>query len=146
MGIGDRLKEERERLGFSQTEFAAVAGASKNSQYNYEKGDRSPDADYLAAVAERGVDILYVVTGERKRQAAESISDGASEFLQVYEQVDPGDRQVLLRMASAFANAADSTGKNQHLRSSSRYPVIGCSTPTKKVGFFMEVQRRKEWL
>nr|WP_207198518.1 helix-turn-helix transcriptional regulator [Pseudomonas sp. TH34] len=111
VGIGDRLKEERERLGFSQTEFAAVAGASKNSQYNYEKGDRSPDADYLAAVAERGVDILYVVTGERKRQAAESISDGASEFLQVYEQVDPGDRQVLLRMASAFANAADSTGK-----------------------------------
>ena len=100
VGIGDRLKEERERLGFSQTEFAAVAGASKNSQYNYEKGDRSPDADYLAAVAERGVDILYVVTG-----------DGASEFLQVYEQVDPADRQVLLRMASAFANAADSTEK-----------------------------------
>ena len=53
MGIGERLKEERERLGFSQTEFAAVAGASKNSQYNYEKGERSPDAAYLAAVAEK---------------------------------------------------------------------------------------------
>lgn len=111
MGIGDRLKEERERLGFSQTEFAAVAGASKNSQYNYEKGDRSPDADYLAAIADRGVDVLYVVTGERTRQAADSISDDASAFLQVYEQVDDADRQVLLRMASAFANAADSAGK-----------------------------------
>lgn len=63
MGIGERLKEERERLGFSQTEFAAVAGASKNSQYNCEKGERCPDAAYLAAVAEKGVDILYVVTG-----------------------------------------------------------------------------------
>ena len=111
VGIGDRLKEERERLGFSQTEFAAVAGASKNSQYNYEKGDRSPDADYLAAIADRGVDILYVVTGERKRQAADSISDDASEFLEVYERINGDDRQVLLRMASAFAIAADSTGR-----------------------------------
>lgn len=111
MGIGDRLKEERERLGFSQTEFAAVAGASKNSQYNYEKGDRSPDADYLAAIAARGVDILYVVTGERKRQAADSISDDASEFLEVYERINGDDRQVLLRMASAFAIAADSTAR-----------------------------------
>lgn len=109
MGIGDRLKEERERLGFSQTEFSAVAGASKNSQYNYEKGDRSPDANYLAAVAEKGVDILYVVTGERKPQAADSIGAEALEFLKLYEDVGEADRQVLLRMASAFASVAGST-------------------------------------
>lgn len=111
MGIGDRLKEERERLGFSQTEFSAVAGASKNSQYNYEKGDRSPDANYLAAVADKGVDILYVVTGERKPQAADSIPAEALEFIGVYEQVTDADRQVLLRMASAFASVAAVNGK-----------------------------------
>lgn len=109
MGIGDRLKEERERLGFSQTEFSAVAGASKNSQYNYEKGDRSPDANYLAAVAEKGVDILYVVTGERKPQATDSIGGEAMELLKLYEAVGEADRQVLLRMASAFASVAVST-------------------------------------
>lgn len=38
VGIGERLKEERERIGLNQTELAAKAGASKNSQYNYEKG------------------------------------------------------------------------------------------------------------
>ena len=111
MGIGDRLKEERERLGFSQTEFSAVAGASKNSQYNYEKGERSPDANYLAAVADKGVDILYVVTGERKPKAADSISVEALEFIGVFEQVGDADRQVLLRMASAFASVATTTGK-----------------------------------
>lgn len=111
LNIGERLKEERVRLGFNQAEFAALAGVAKTSQFNYEKGERSPDADYLAAVSAQGVDILYVVTGERKRQAADSISDDASEFLQVYEQVDDADRQVLLRMASAFANAANSNGK-----------------------------------
>lgn len=106
MGIGDRLKEERERLGFNQTEFSAVAGASKNSQYNYEKGDRSPDANYLAAIAEKGVDILYVVTGERKPQAADSITADASELLKLFEHVGDADRQVLMRMASAFASVA----------------------------------------
>lgn len=111
MGIGDRLKEERERLGFSQTEFSAVAGASKNSQYNYEKGDRSPDANYLAAVAEKGVDILYVVTGVRKPQAADCIPAELLEFVGVYEQVTDADRQVLLRMASAFASVANTSGK-----------------------------------
>ncbi|MCU0211637.1 helix-turn-helix transcriptional regulator [Pseudomonas shahriarae] len=103
MGIGDRLKEERERLGFSQTEFAAVAGASKNSQYNYEKGERSPDAVYLAAVAGKGVDILYVVTGERKPRSTDSIGADASELLAAYQHVTEEDRQVLLRMALAFA-------------------------------------------
>jgi len=111
VGIGDRLKEERERLGFSQTEFSAVAGASKNSQYNYEKGDRSPDANYLAAVADKGVDILYVVTGERKPQAADSIPAEVLEFIGMYEQVTDADREVLMRMASAFASVAAASGK-----------------------------------
>lgn len=81
VGIGDRLKEERERLGFNQTEFAAKAGVSKNSQYNYEKGERSPDATCLAAIAENGVDILYVVTGEHKPVSADWISTDAASFL-----------------------------------------------------------------
>lgn len=111
MGIGDRLKEERERLGFNQTEFAAQAGASKNSQYNYEKGERSPDASYLAAVAEIGVDVLYVVTGERKPYSADSISNDVADFLTVYLLIEEPDRDVLRRMASAFAKAADPSWK-----------------------------------
>ncbi|WP_223569395.1 helix-turn-helix domain-containing protein [Pseudomonas sp. BF-R-26] len=106
MGIGERLKEERERLGFNQTEFAAKAGASKNSQYNYEKGERSPDANYLAAIAENGVDILYVVTGEHKPVSADWVSSDAASFLLFYRSVSELDRDVLLRMAAAFAKVA----------------------------------------
>ncbi|MDL5599337.1 helix-turn-helix transcriptional regulator [Bacillus subtilis] len=114
MGIGDRLKEERERLGLNQTEFAAKAGASKNSQYNYEKGERSPDATYLAAVSEQGVDVLYVVTGERKPTPAESINADAAKFLEFYQHVTDLDREVLLRMVSAFAKAASIDGKKEN--------------------------------
>ncbi len=65
MNLHERLKEERERLGHSQTAFAALAGASKHAQINWEKGAASPNAAALAAWADAGLDVLYVVTGQR---------------------------------------------------------------------------------
>lgn len=65
MNLGERLKEERERLGYNQTDFAALAGASKHSQINWEKGSAAPNATALNAWAAIGLDVLYVVTGVR---------------------------------------------------------------------------------
>lgn len=65
MNLQERLKAERERLGFNQTDFAAVVGASKHAQINWEKGAATPNAAALAAWAERGLDVLFVVTGQR---------------------------------------------------------------------------------
>lgn len=109
MTIGERLKEERSRLGLSQTDLGAAGGVGKTTQINYEKGSGSPDAKYLAAAAELGVDVLYVVTGERKPTAAGSISTEAAKFLEVYQHIGEPDREVLFRMASAFAKAASVT-------------------------------------
>ena len=64
--IGQRLKEEREKLGLSQIDIAETAGISRATQQNYEYDQRSPTADYLAKVAALGVDVQYVVTGERR--------------------------------------------------------------------------------
>lgn len=66
MAIHERLKEERLRLGLSQEEFANRAGVSKRAQANYEKGERSPQADYLVALDSAGVDTHYVLTGRRR--------------------------------------------------------------------------------
>lgn len=63
--LGDRLRAERERLGLSQQELADLCGVTMRSQRNYEKGERQPDAAYLAAMAAARIDMLYVVTGQR---------------------------------------------------------------------------------
>jgi phage repressor protein C with HTH and peptisase S24 domain len=63
--INDRLREERQRLGLSQEEFARLAGVSKRAQANYEKGERSPQVDYLEALKDAHVDTYYVLTGYR---------------------------------------------------------------------------------
>lgn len=66
MSIGERLKAERGRLGLNQADFAGVAGTTKKSQIGYEKDVVPPDAAYLAAVAAAGVDVQYVITGQRR--------------------------------------------------------------------------------
>lgn len=71
ISIGERLREIRTEMQLSQTEFAEIAaragvpGATRQSQANYEKGRQMPSAAYLAAIAEAGADVLYVVTGHR---------------------------------------------------------------------------------
>lgn len=67
--IGIRLKESRERLGKTQSEFAEIAadfgapGVTRQSQAKYEKGLATPSAAYLAGIAATGVDVLYILTG-----------------------------------------------------------------------------------
>ena len=68
--IGDRLKEERERLGLTQPAFAEIAGAKKRTLIDWEKGVSSPTAVQLSALAAEGVDVLYILTGQRSTTAA----------------------------------------------------------------------------
>ncbi len=63
--IGARLREERLYQGLSQDAFAKKLGVHRRSQGNYESGAREPDAAYLEAAFRSGVDVVYVLTGER---------------------------------------------------------------------------------
>lgn len=110
MGIGDRLKAERERLGFNQTDFAAQAGASKNTQYNYEKGERSPDAAYLVAIGAVGVDILYVLMGTRMPESADALSEDEAQMLEQYRSLPDQDKASVARLTTALAEMAGRTG------------------------------------
>lgn len=62
--IGDRLREERKRTALSQRAFAESGGVTEKTQVLYEKGERMPDANYLARIAAVGVDVLYILTGQ----------------------------------------------------------------------------------
>lgn len=73
--IGVRLREERERLGFSQQAFAEIGGASKRSQVEWEKGAQVPNAEFLAHIATRGADVTYIVTGVRAQSAKDIEAD-----------------------------------------------------------------------
>lgn len=105
-GVGERLREERERLGKNQTDFGVTAGVSRGTQKAYELGSSSPDVRYLSGLQELGVDVHYVLTGSRVDTNLNNLSEIESAVLGSMRQMSEADRNVLLRTASAFASAA----------------------------------------
>ena len=102
--MNDRLREERERLGLSQDEFAELGGVQRRSQGNYERGDRVPDAVYLAAIAAKGVDVLYVVTGLRTPSAApQALDEDTQAMVDIYRRLPVDDRAAVRRIANSAA-------------------------------------------
>lgn len=65
--FGERLRSERNRLLLTQDQMAEKAGVTKQTQGLYERDKRSPNAEYLLALAGLGLDVLYVLTGQRVR-------------------------------------------------------------------------------
>lgn len=68
--LGERLKAERERLGYTQPEFAELVGASKRTQIGWEQGRSAPDANALAAWSVEGLDVGFLLSGERANVAS----------------------------------------------------------------------------
>lgn len=98
--IGMRLKEERVRLSLTQKTFAAVGGVQANAQSKYEKGERSPNAIYLAQLAELGVDVLYVVTGRQTRM------EGENDLINALIKLPRRERRVITELVGCIARRA----------------------------------------
>ncbi|MDR5803432.1 helix-turn-helix transcriptional regulator [Caballeronia sp. LZ001] len=98
-----RLKEERERLGMSQQGIADACGVSLRSQQNYEKGERSPDAEYLAALTTVGADVIYVLTGKRPESSVSTLSPRAKALLDNYEHSSEEARRAMDQMGGVLA-------------------------------------------
>lgn len=65
MGISERFREERERLGLSQGTVAELLGASLNTINNWERGTSAASAESVARFGDHGADVLYILTGQR---------------------------------------------------------------------------------
>lgn len=106
MNIGLRLKEERERLGLSQTALALIGGVGKTTQIKYEKGSSNPDSAYLSAVSKEGVDILYVLEGQR-------LGTPDAQPLEIYDDRSaPIDVEQLVHIAVQLEVVAKEAGKS----------------------------------
>ena len=103
---GRRLKEERERLGFNQTDFAAIGGVGRKSQFNYEEDERRPDADYLAAIAAVGADVRYIITGNRDTPPPEVLSVDERYLLDRYRNSPHPLKEAALRVLLGEAPGA----------------------------------------
>lgn len=105
-GVGERLREERERLGKNQTDFGVTAGVSRGTQKAYELGSSSPDVHYLSGLQELGVDVHYVLTGFRVDTDVNNMSDTELTVLGHMREMSDADRATLAHLAFAMAQVS----------------------------------------
>ncbi|KVX81577.1 helix-turn-helix domain-containing protein [Burkholderia ubonensis] len=101
--FSERLKVERKRLRMNQTTFAVLGGITKDTQLNYEHGSRRPDSAYLEALAAHGVDIAYLLTGQRNESA---LSTDEEVLLAGYRALDAKGRAGVLGMIAGMTQHA----------------------------------------
>ena len=102
--FGNRLKEERKRLGLNQSEIAEHGGVSLQAQFRYEKGERMPDAAYLAGIAKAGADIQYIITGIRAGQA-EPLTQEEAALLENFRDLSETGKKAVKATTDALSQA-----------------------------------------
>jgi len=119
-----RLKEERQRLGLSQTALARTLGVTKWTVINYERtgGRGTPiPADLLSACARLGMDVQYILTGVASanlqrvaeeagtykvdRKETGSLSSGEQKLLEKYRRLNPRQRTHAQAVVDALTSA-----------------------------------------
>ncbi|SDG56269.1 helix-turn-helix domain-containing protein [Propionivibrio dicarboxylicus] len=134
-GFGRRLREERERLGFTQAQFAEAAGVQRLAQGQYESESRSPTVRFLSAIGNSGIDLNYVLFGRKSPPAAEeqrSLEKRVFELVEKYAQGQPDGRlgaearYAMFEFLRAYLSTADANASEtldpaeliaKHLRS-----------------------------
>jgi transcriptional regulator with XRE-family HTH domain len=104
--VGERLREERERLGLNQTDFGVLLGVSRGTQKNYELGASSLDLRYVTALEERGVDAAYVLTGRRSTPLGQLFSASEEELINQFRIISDDDQKAIRRFLEAMADDA----------------------------------------
>ncbi|UVK81487.1 helix-turn-helix domain-containing protein [Pseudomonas sichuanensis] len=107
-GFGPRLREERERLGLTQRVFGDVGGVEPNAQGKYESGERTPRMDYLAAVAAKGVDALYVLTGVPTPEPLDCLTADEDRLLGAFRRLPQADQAAVWHLLHRLAGEATS--------------------------------------
>ena len=108
--VGNRLQQERKRIGLNQDDFAQKVGVAKRTLAGYEGGTGDVGATVLALAAELGVDVLYIVTGARTPQHDGSITPEEIQVIEQYRLLPEQDRASVARLTTALAEMSGRYG------------------------------------
>lgn len=120
---GTRIKFLRQQASLTQAEFAKIAKVSPRAQFNYEKGESTPDLNYLQNLASNDFDVVYILTGEFHQ---ENMSDLEHLLLLEFRKADNAKKAAI--MAVSKSSEADL----KTINSAEKKPVNSLKEP--KVG------------
>lgn len=101
--IGSRMKVERQRLRVSFQHAAYEGGVKRYVLSAWENGIGQPSVQYLAALAEHGADIHFIVTGQSYPRSAwgEQFIDEATARRAFWQLLPQARRRLVLELLAA---------------------------------------------
>lgn len=114
MTLGDRLRSERARLGFSQEQLASLGGVRANAQGQYEHNARIPRADYLIQLSALGMDVRYILLGASTTDGRQYLPQDEATFIQSLGVLHAVDRRAIRRVVTTMARAPAYDGLDGH--------------------------------
>lgn len=100
--LGSRIKSERLRIGMQQIDFAEACDVSRGGLLKWEKNESAPNAQALAAMARLGVDVLYVVTGQRQGATEATLAPEEKALLAAWRESGEKGRAALTAVAEVL--------------------------------------------
>ena len=110
--FGNRLKEQRKKMGLTQADAAQKAGIERETWGKYERGVFLPSGDVLISFLNIGIDVsaLFSVSERQSENLLAEISKEESELLGYYRQASDNGKFVILSVAKgAEKKAAENT-------------------------------------
>lgn len=115
--LGARLRAIRKELGKNQDDMAALCAVSREMWGKYERDVALPGADVLIKVALAGIDMNYILTGQRSQPAAAPAAAPLApdeEILLDNYRNSPADAKAAIKAASdAFARPPRGAKRNK---------------------------------
>lgn len=108
--IGERLSQERERLGYTQLQIAQLLGISQEDYIAQESGKKDPGMFSMTKLYACGFDIMFILTAERYRPVQEE-----SELLRRFRELSLKGRNSIFMTLDALERLAPNL--KQKLRS-----------------------------
>nr|WP_286171169.1 MULTISPECIES: helix-turn-helix transcriptional regulator [Pseudomonadota] len=107
---GERVKNERKRLGLTQQEIANICGVHRVQWGRYERGEQGLDGEPLKKFGETGASISYILTGERSNvtPVGHIVSpnndkvDDESELVNLFRSMNASQQRLLIETARQF--------------------------------------------
>lgn len=94
----ERLKSEIERIGENISKLSKELGVARNTLYNWAEKSNIP-LDKLMALSEKGLDVEYVVLGEKKKVNRTAPTEQERLLLEGFRSLDDEYKQAALRIA-----------------------------------------------
>ena len=104
--VGERLREERTRLGLTQQELGAACGVHRRAVVNYESDENYPGGAFLGAALRAGMDVHYVLSGSRNA----ALATDELGLLAAWRRANAQVRQMVSVMLSGMDDLAKPEG------------------------------------